>query len=80
MYPKYDWKNIEYVKEKLKIVKKDRKEEEIRVKKLREKKERARKREEGKSEKGEEGKSEKERQIDKSFERGEYRSQEEEEV
>lgn len=37
LYPKYDWQNLEYAKEKLKIVKKDRKEDEARAKKLKEK-------------------------------------------
>lgn len=27
LYPKYDWQNLEYAKEKLKIVKKDRRED-----------------------------------------------------
>lgn len=40
LYPKYDWQNLEYAKEKLKIVKKDRKEDEARARKLKEKEER----------------------------------------
>jgi hypothetical protein len=40
LYPKYGWENIEKTKEKLKIVKKDRKEDEAKARKLKEKVER----------------------------------------
>ena len=43
LYPKYDWKNVEHAKQKLKIVKKNRKEEENKARKVKEKQERLKK-------------------------------------
>ena len=50
LYPKYGWENIEHSKEKLRIVKKSRKEDEAKAKKLREKQERLKKAARGKEE------------------------------